>query len=78
MPSAWTAIGQAVQAAILVALVDLVAGLAGDIEFPTQAGHLLAVEQSSHESETFIHFGTLLPGHLRLPQSPEVLPMSPE
>ena len=39
---------------------------------------LLAVEKPGHESETLIHLGTLLPRHFALPQSAEVLPMSPE
>ena len=72
------AIGQAVQPAVLVALEDLVAGLARDIELPAQRRHLLAVEQPGHEPETFIHLGTLLPRHFALPQRPEVLPMCPE
>jgi hypothetical protein len=71
------AIGQPVEPAVLIPLEDLVAGLARDIELAAQGRHLLAVEQSRYESETFIHLVTLLPGHFALPQSPEVLPMSP-
>ena len=73
-----TAIGQSLEPAILIALEDLVAGLARDIELAAQGRHLLAIEQSRYESETFIHLVTLLPGHFALPQSAEVLPMSPE
>jgi len=50
---------------ILVAVVDLVARFTGDAEFPAQDGHLLAVEQAGHKSESFIHMITLIPGHLR-------------
>src|SRR5207302_2348279 len=70
--------GQSFEPAVLVALEDLVTGLARDIELAAQRRHLLALEQSGHESETFIHLVTLLPRHFALPQSPEVLPMSPE
>ena len=34
----------------------------------TQVGHLLAIEQSGNESETFVHDVTLLPGHGFLPR----------
>ena len=73
-----TAIGQALEPAILIALEDLVAGLARDIELPAQRCHLLAIEQTRHKSKPFVHFVTLLPRHFALPQSPEVLPMCPE
>jgi hypothetical protein len=73
-----TAVGESVEPAILVALEDLVAGLARDIELAAERRHLLAIEQSRYESKTLIHFVTLLPRHFALPQSPEVLPMSPE
>jgi len=49
------AVGETVEAAILVALEDLVAGLAGDIELPTDDGHFFAVEQAGDEAETLIH-----------------------
>ena len=73
-----TAIGEPFEPAVLIALEDLVAGLARDIELAAQRRHLLAVEQSGDESKTFIHFVTLLPRHFALPQRPEVLPMCPE
>ena len=71
-------IRETIQAAVLVAGVDLVAGLAGNAKLPAEAGHLLAVEQPGNESETFVHNMTLLPGHRSLPQREKVLPMSPE
>jgi hypothetical protein len=40
--------------------------------------HLLAIEHSGNESETFFHDIPLLPGHNDLPQREKVLPMSPE
>ena len=72
------AVGQPVQAAVLVASVYFVAGLAGNAELPAEAGHLLAVEQAGNKPETFLHDATLLPGHGSLPQREKVLPMSPE
>src|SRR6266540_582215 len=73
-----TAIGQSFKPAILVALEDLVAGLARDIELAAQRRHLLAFQQSRYESKSLIHLVTLLPGHFALPQSAEVLPMCSE
>lgn len=61
------AIGQTLQAAILVAIEDLVAGLARDTELPAERRHLLAIEQSRHETKAFIHKVTLLPRHLCSP-----------
>ena len=72
------AVGQPDDATVLVALVDLVAGLARDIEFPAEHRHFLAAQQPGHEPEPLIHLGTLLPRHIALRQSAEVLPMSPE
>ena len=71
-------VGQPVQAAVLVAGVDLVAGFASNAELTTEAGHRLAVQQTGNESKTFFHDTTLLPGHNSLPQREKVLPMSPE
>src|SRR5580698_6420160 len=44
---------------------------AGNIELPAQHRHFLAFQQPGYESESFVHLGTLLPRHLRLPQMPE-------
>jgi hypothetical protein len=73
-----TAIGQSFEPGILVTLVDLVAGLARDIELSAEHRHLLAIEQPRHKPQPFIHLVTLLPRHFALPQSAEVLPMCPE
>src|SRR5215831_424275 len=72
------AVGQADRSEILVALKDLIAGLARDIELAAEHCHLLAAEEAGHEPDAFIHLGTLLPRHFALPQSAEVLPMCPE
>jgi hypothetical protein len=73
-----TAIGQAIDAAILVAAVNPVASLTGDVELAAQSCHFLAIEQTGNESETFFHLIPLPPGHDSLPQRKKVLPMSPE
>src|SRR5262245_41937616 len=68
---------QPFESTILIAVEDLVAGLARDIEFPAQRRHLLALEQASHEAKSFIHLVTLPPRHFAPPQRPEVLPNVP-
>ena len=62
-----TAIGKALDTTILVALEDLVTGLAGDIELAAEDGHLLAFEQPRYEPKSLIHLVTLLPRHFALP-----------
>jgi S-ribosylhomocysteine lyase LuxS involved in autoinducer biosynthesis len=75
MPVRFSApIGQAVEAANLATLEDLVAGLARDIKL--SAYHGLLLEQLGNESETFIHLGTLLARHSVLPAKAGVLHMS--
>jgi len=71
-------VGQASEAAVFVAGVDLISGFTGDTELPAEAGHRFAVEPPGNESEPFVHDVTLLPGHDLLPQREKVLPMSPE
>src|SRR6185312_5328946 len=62
------AIRQAIQPAVLVAIEDLVSGLAGDIELPAQHRHLLPVQQSGHKPKALVHLVTLPPWHLRTPR----------
>ena len=57
------AVGEPLEPHILVALKDLVAGLARDPERPAQRGHFLALKQPGDESNAFIHLVTLLPRH---------------
>src|SRR5205807_9213895 len=73
------AIRQALHPAILVAVEDLVAGLARDLELPAQHRHLLPIQTPSYEAKPFVHLVTLLPRHLRtLRKCRKVSPMSPE
>ncbi len=62
------AIVQAVQAAVFVAVKDLVTGDAGNAELPAHGSHLLTLEQAGNKSESFIHWFTLIPRHLGSPQ----------
>ena len=61
------AIGEPVQADLVVAREDFVAGLTGDAEVAARHRHLLPVQQPSNELQTLIHGFTHLPGHLALP-----------
>jgi hypothetical protein len=61
------AIRQPFQSAILVPIEDFMACFAGNIEFPAQHRHFLPFQQPGHESESFVHFGTLLPRHFASP-----------
>ncbi len=71
-------VGQAVNPAVLVAVVDLVAGLARNAELTAETAHHLADKQPADDSETLFHDLTLLTGHDSLPHREKVLPMSPE
>lgn len=54
-------VGEPVNAAFLVAIEDVVAGLAGDPELSAQIRHGLAHQPASHELNSLIHNRTLLP-----------------
>jgi hypothetical protein len=74
-----TAVRQALNSAILVAVVDLIAGFPRDSELMTEACHLLSIQEPSNESKSFFHDIALLPRHNTFSLLREkVLPMSPE
>src|SRR5580765_576981 len=75
-PSA--AIGEGRDAAVLVAVEDLVAGLTGDAELGAQRRHLLPLEQAGHKPEPLVHDVTLLPRHAPSCEGAKVSPMCPE
>src|SRR5579859_5050410 len=60
-------VGQSFQTGFLVAVEDLVTGLARDGELATQPRHVLSIQQAPHKTNTFIHDRTLLPRHHSLP-----------
>lgn len=75
------AVGERLEAVLLVAIEDFVARLARDAELPADLAHRLAVEQTRDEPKTFFHNRTLLPGHSTPPARlawQEVSPMCPE
>src|SRR5262245_6950073 len=57
------AIRQRTDAAVLVAVEDLVSGFSRDPELTAQQRHLLAFHQAGHEPEPLVHDVTLLPRH---------------
>src|SRR5258708_12840609 len=70
------AIRQRFDPAILVALEDLVAGLAGDPELPADLRHRFAIEQFRHNPQPLIHYRPPLPLHQTLPHSTAKLTLS--
>src|SRR6267143_560638 len=61
-------VGQGLEAVFLVALEDLVAGLARNAERATDLAHRFAVQQLSDEPQALVHHRTLLPRHPHLPR----------
>src|SRR5687768_7000311 len=72
------AIRQALNPAVLVPVVNLVASLPGDSELRTQGRHLLALQQAGDKPEALVHDVTLLPGHAPSCKGARVSPMCPE
>src|SRR5712691_10833695 len=72
------AIGERPDAAVFVAVEDLVARFARDAELGAQRRHLLAVEQAGHKAEPLVHDVTLLPRHAPSSEGAKVSPMCPE
>src|SRR5215471_17315967 len=56
-------VGEPVNAAVLIAIDDLVAGLARNSKLPAQFCHGLTRDPASHKLQSFIHNPTLLPRH---------------
>src|SRR5262245_21839774 len=61
------AVGEGLEAMLLVAVEDFVAGFTRNSELAAQVGHALAVQQPGNEPQAFFHDRTLLPGHWHLP-----------
>src|ERR1700693_3747144 len=61
------AIGQSLKAIFLVAIENLVAGLAGYAEIPANLRHGLALQQAGNKKQTFFHHRTRFPRHPHLP-----------
>src|SRR5271154_1754425 len=56
-------IREPLQPAFLIAVDNLVSGLARDPELAAQPGHALAIFEPNHESYAFVHNRTFLPWH---------------
>src|SRR5512143_471443 len=56
-------IGEPLQPTFLIAVDNLITGLARDSELPEQSGHALAILPPNHEAYTFVHNRTFLPWH---------------
>src|SRR4030095_1683890 len=65
-------------AAVFIAIENLVAGLPGDPKFAAQGRHLLALEQAGHKPEPLVHDVTLLPRHAPSCEGGKVSPMCAE
>jgi hypothetical protein len=59
-------VAQRLQAVILVAIKDFVAGLARNAELPAHLAHAVALQKPGDEAQTLVHNRTLLPRHRRL------------
>src|SRR5580700_6931785 len=67
---------RSLQSGILVSIKDFVTGFTRDVELAAQRRYLLALHEPSYKPQPFVHFGTLLPRHLRVPRKcAKVLPM---
>src|SRR5207248_1386870 len=64
-------VGQGLETVFLIALKDLVAGLARDAERATDLAHRFAVQQLSDKPQALVHYRTLLPRHPHLPRNAE-------
>src|SRR5579863_10282618 len=62
-------IGQGLKPMLLVAIKDLVAGLARDAELAAQMAHLLAFQEARHKSKTLVYHRTHTPRHRHLPHA---------
>ena len=60
------AIAQGLKPARLVAIENLLAGLAGDPEFPAYIRHGLPIQQASDKAKAFFHNRTRFPRHPHL------------
>jgi hypothetical protein len=55
------AIAQTLESALLVAAENLIAGLAGNVEFPAQRGHIFALLEPDYETHSLVHYRTFPP-----------------
>jgi hypothetical protein len=63
------AVAQRFKAVLLVAIENLVPGLAGDTELPADLGHSLPIQKPGDKAQAFFHHRTRFPRHPHLPQN---------
>src|SRR5690606_10736837 len=63
------AVAKRVHSLLPVPVPDLVAGLAGDAEFPAHPAHAVALQKTADKTNSLVHNRTLLPRHQHLPKS---------
>src|SRR5690606_6672274 len=63
------AVAKRVHSLLPVPVPDLVAGLAGDAEFPAHPAHAVALQKTADKANSLVHNRTLLPRHQHLPKS---------
>jgi hypothetical protein len=62
------AVGERLEPVFLVAVENLVTGLAGDTGVAADLGHRLAIEDTGEKAQAFVHNRTLFPRHPHPPQ----------
>src|SRR5271166_3601845 len=60
-------IGEGLQPMFVIAVKDLITGLAGYAEIPTHLRHWLSVQEAGDKAKALFHYRTLLPRHPHLP-----------
>ena len=63
------AVAQRLQPVLLVAVENLVAGLAGDAELPAHLGHGFPIQKPGDKAQALFHYRTRFPRHPHLPQN---------
>src|SRR5438034_5223095 len=63
------AITERLQAVLLVAIENLVTGLAGYPELPAHIGHGFPIQKPGDKTKALFHYRTRFPWHLHLPQT---------
>ena len=60
-------VGEGLEPVVLIAIENLVTGLARDAELPAERAHLFAIQKACNKAQAFVHNRTLFPWHPHLP-----------
>src|SRR5215468_1318585 len=63
------AVAQRLEPVLLVAIENLVAGLAGNAELPTDLGHGFPIQKPGHKAKALFRYRTRFPRHRHLPKN---------